>query len=106
MGYQGENHSQRMALHQRVVDKAREKGVELTDAHWEAIDFVLDVYEACPECQHAREMSKMLSEEFKDKGGKRYLYQLFPRGPVTQIHDLANLTRLENERDMGFGTAY
>ena len=106
MAYAGENHSERMAMHQMVAERARREGVELTPKHWEAIDFVIDVYETCPECRHAREMSKMLDTEFSDRGGRKYLYRLFPSGPVRQISDLVQLKRLENETDKGFGTSY
>ena len=106
MAYAGENHSERMALHQLIAQRAKQEGFELTADHWEAIDFVMDVYETCPECRHAREMSKMLDSEFRDQGGRRYLYQLFPSGPVRQISDLVQLKQLENETDEGFGTSY
>jgi len=106
MAYAGDNHSERMALHQAVAERAEQEGIELTPEHWDAIDFVMDVYESCPECRHAREMSKMLDDEFREQGGRKYLYQLFPSGPVRQISNLVQLKQLENEIDQGFGTSY
>lgn len=106
MAYAGENHSERMAMHQMIAERANQEGFELTSDHWDAIDFVIDVYETCPECRHARELSEMLDSEFKDQGGRKYLYRLFPSGPVRQISDLVQLKQLENEIDEGFGTSY
>jgi tRNA 2-thiouridine synthesizing protein E len=106
MAYAGNHHSERMALHQAVADRARNAGIELTPEHWDAIEFVLEVYENCPECRHARQMSELLDAEFKERGGRKYLYPLFPSGPVRQISDLVQLKQLENETDRGFGTSY
>lgn len=78
--------------------------MQLTAEHMAAIDFVLDFYEHCDDCQNARQLADMLQEEFTPQGGRKYLYQLFPDGPLSTIHDLADLPKLSNESDRSFGT--
>ncbi len=58
------------------------------------------------ECTKGYRIYRILLKAFKDKGGKRYLYGLFPYGPVFTIHLLAQLPRLINDADPHFGTAY
>ncbi len=48
----------------------------------------------------------ILAKAFKDKGGKKYLFNLFPHGPLFSIHYLAQLPRLHNEVEPGMGVAY
>ncbi len=49
---------------------------------------------------------RILSKAFRDKGGKRHLYRLFPLGPIFTIHLLAQLPRLLNDVDPHYGTAF
>jgi len=91
---------------QGVEQRASDMNLELTDARMEAINFVLDFYEHCEDCRNARQLMKVMDQEFADKGGKKYLYRLFPAGPLSQIHELANLPDLGHQTDKGFGTSY
>jgi tRNA 2-thiouridine synthesizing protein E len=87
-----------------IDQNAAVAGLELTDAHRDVIDFVLDFYEHCDDCQNARALADMMQQEFLQQGGRKYLYQLFPNGPLSTIHDLADLPKLGNESDKSFGT--
>ena len=49
---------------------------------------------------------RILLKAFKDKGGKKHLYKLFPYGPLFTVHLLAQLPRLINDVDPHYGTAY
>lgn len=49
---------------------------------------------------------KVMDQEFAELGGKKYLYRLFPNGPLSQIHQLADLPNLGHQTDKGFGTSY
>lgn len=89
-----------------IRENALKNDLILHKDHWEVLEFVLDVYEACQECRQARKMMRMLETEFKERGGKRYLYMLFPDGPVRQTHELAGLASLHNQTDSGFGTSF
>lgn len=93
-------------VYSRIRKRAAEKGITLTDAHMNVVNFVLDFYEHCDDCQNARALADMVQEEFIPQGGRKYLYQLFPAGPLSTIHDLADLPNLGNEKDKSFGTRW
>lgn len=93
-------------LYTAIEKQAIQRGLQLSDAHREVIEFVLDFYEHCDDCQNARALANFMQEEFKEQGGRKYLYQLFPDGPLSTIHDLADLPSLGNERDQSFGTRW
>ena len=96
----------RSVTHEHIMQKAQQAGVELSAEHWNVIDFVLDVYDNCEECRSARKMMALMDTEFDNEGGKKYLYGLFPNGPVTQIHDLAGMRSMSSQQDYGFGTSF
>ena len=92
--------------HERILQQAKYAGMTLDSQHWEVINFVLDVYDGCDECRNARQMMKKMDQQFSAEGGKKYLYKLFPEGPVRQVHKLADLPSLHHQVDQGFGTSY
>jgi tRNA 2-thiouridine synthesizing protein E len=47
----------------------------------------------------------MLDSEFADRGGRKYLRQLFPEGPVAQGMRIAGLSVPPYTEDEGFGTS-
>lgn len=94
------------SIYSMIERKAQEKGIHLTPEHMEVIDFVLDFYESCDDCQNARQLADFIQKAFEKKGGRKYLYQLFPDGPLSTIHELADLPRLGNETDQSFGTRW
>lgn len=86
---------------------AREEGLQLTPEHWQAVR-ALQAYYA----QHAddtvitlRDLHDALNENFHHKGGLRYLYALFPGGPVAQACKIAGLKPPFTAIDRGFGSA-
>jgi tRNA 2-thiouridine synthesizing protein E len=89
-----------------INDRAAQLGLELNDAQWDVIYFVLDFYEVCDDCENARKLADMLQDEFTPQGGRKYLYQLFPNGPLSTIHELADLPSLGHESDKSFGTRW
>lgn len=94
------------SVYTRIERKATEQGISLTPDHMEVIDFVLDFYEHCDDCQNARELADLMQAEFTLQGGRKYLYQLFPNGPLSTIHDLADLPNLGGQTDRSFGTRW
>lgn len=94
------------SIYSRIDRLARERGIGLTAEHMEVIDFVLDFYENCDDCQNARQLADLLQAEFSSKGGRKYLYQLFPDGPLSTIHELADLPNLGHQTDKSFGTRW
>jgi tRNA 2-thiouridine synthesizing protein E len=54
---------------------------------------------------NAREVIHFLERDFVDEGGRRYLYQLFPKGPVSQGARLAGIPVPPYSSDPSFGWA-
>jgi len=84
---------------------AREEGLELGDDHWNELR-ALQEYCARHECKKfsVRELHDALDEKFHDKGGYKYLYRLFPGGPIAQGCRLAGLEPPAGAVDLGFGS--
>lgn len=89
-----------------IEQRAKSRNFELTPERIEAIEFVQDFYEHCDDCKNARQLMNIMHQEFKEEGGRKYLYRLFPDGPLSTIHDLIDLPHLGNQVDLGFGTSY
>ena len=87
-----------------VAEKlAREVGVELSDRHWELVELLRHHYEEFGSIDYARDLSGMLEQRFAKLGGLRYLYGLFPGGPVTQATFIAGLPTIRDSSDDSFG---
>jgi TusE/DsrC/DsvC family sulfur relay protein len=84
---------------------ARELGIQLTDAHWSVIESLRDYYIENGLPESARQLSEMLAKKFAAQGGLKYLYRLFPKGPVAQGMRIAGLPLPAYTEDTGFGSA-
>lgn len=73
---------------------AKLENIELTEAHWEVIDFVRDFYQEYNTSPAIRMLVKALALKLgTDKGNSRYLQRLFPDGPAKQATKLAGLPK-------------
>jgi tRNA 2-thiouridine synthesizing protein E len=88
-----------------AMGMARREGLELTDDHWATLR-ALQEYFSRHELGdiHLRELHDALDEHFHSKGGIKYLYTLFPGGPVAQGCRLAGLVAPTSAADNGFGS--
>ncbi len=102
----GHKRVQKENVYDAIKQRAAAMDIALTKERLEVVDFVLDFYAHCEDCRNARQLMKVMDQEFAEKGGKKYLYRLFPQGPLSQIHELTNLPDLRNQVDNGFGTSY
>ncbi len=84
---------------------AKALGIALTDAHWRVIKFIRTHYANVGLARHAREYSEVLNERFAEEGGSRYLYQLFPGGPVKQAGMIAGVATPGDVSNKAFGTS-
>jgi tRNA 2-thiouridine synthesizing protein E len=82
---------------------AQADGVQLTADHWAAIR-ALQGYFASHERPNVRELHDALEESFHLKGGLKYLYELFPGGPVAQGCRFAGLQAPAGASDKSFGS--
>lgn len=86
-----------------ALSSAKDLGFELTDDHWEVIA-ALQEYYSKREVVNRRELVDALNEKFHIKGGTRYLYYLFPGGPVAQGSTVAGLAVPSGSVDKSFGS--
>lgn len=84
---------------------AKQEGIEMTDAHWEVVEYLRDYYLEHGPIENGREIGDMLDSKFSAKGGRKYLRRLFPEGPVAQGLRIAGLPVPPHTEDAGFGTS-
>ncbi|MDZ7753259.1 MAG: TusE/DsrC/DsvC family sulfur relay protein [Gammaproteobacteria bacterium] len=84
---------------------AAEVGVEMTAEHWSVVHGLREHYLEHGQPESGRDLADALAEAFAEQGGRRYLYKLFPGGPVTQGLKIAGLPLPAYTEDEGFGTA-
>ena len=73
---------------------AERDSLELTQAHWEVINFVREFYLTYNTSPAIRALTKAMKAEFgESKASSRYLYKLFPEGPAKQATKYAGLPK-------------
>ena len=82
---------------------ANKQNIDLTDDHWEAIKG-LQEYFSKHDFGKRRELVDALDEKFHSKGGMKYLYRLFPSGPVSQGCVIAGIQPPAGSIDNSFGS--
>jgi len=91
---------------EQAEEVAQTEGLELTEAHWAV---VRSLQELCAQnaepALNARDLHDALDEHFHAEGGIKYLYQLFPKGPLAQGCLLAGVEPPAGTRDQGMGSA-
>ncbi len=83
---------------------AQMQSIELTDAHWTVIRFLRDYYAQHGASKHARMLTDALEEKFQIQGGLKYLYTLFPDGPVSQGTRIAGVPVPKDSSNASFGS--
>ena len=84
---------------------ARDEGLDFGEDHREAVRALQEYWARHePSAVHLRELHDALEEKFHRKGGVKYLYMLFPGGPVAQGCRLAGLKAPAGAVDKGFGS--
>ena len=83
---------------------AREMKLSLTDKHWQVIEFLRLHYANTGPAKHAREITQVINERFVAEGGSRFLYDLFPQGPVSAGCRLAGVPVPRDAQDAHFGS--
>lgn len=84
---------------------ARDGGLELTDDHWSMLRALQEYYAKHEESWvNVRELHDALDEKFHMQGGIKFLYGLFPNGPIAQGCELAGLEPPVGATDKGNGS--
>ncbi len=78
-----------------VAEKmAANEDCELTNNHWEVIKFMRSYYKEYKIFPTVRVLTREIGRTFgADKGNSRYLYALFPYGPIKQAGKYAGLPK-------------
>jgi len=75
-----------------VISKTED--IELTENHWEVINFLREYYDEFQIAPAVRVLTKAIGKKFgKEKGNSKYLYELFPYGPAKQACKIAGLPK-------------
>jgi tRNA 2-thiouridine synthesizing protein E len=85
---------------------AAEEGLQLTEEHWDVIVRLREMFRAEGPEWNAREVTRALEKEFAAAGGRRFLYELFPGGPLAQGCKLAGLPLPQGTLDPSFGNVH
>ncbi len=73
---------------------AAEEKVEMTDSHWEVVNFLREYYDEYQIAPAVRVLTKAIAKKLgADKGNNKYLYELFPYGPAKQACKIAGLPK-------------
>lgn len=73
---------------------AESEELDLTDNHWEIINFLREYYEEYQIAPAVRVLTKAIGKKYgKEKGNSKYLYELFPYGPAKQACKVAGLPK-------------
>ena len=91
---------------EQATQIAAGEDIELTDAHGEIIHFLRDHCREHGTTCSARLVLRAMSNHVKTRGGKRYLYSLFPKGPVVQACKIAGIPFPPYALDLSFGSVH
>jgi len=73
---------------------AAQDELDLTDEHWDIINFLREYYEEYQIAPAVRVLTKAVGKKLgKEKGNSKYLYSLFPYGPGKQACRYAGLPK-------------
>jgi TusE/DsrC/DsvC family sulfur relay protein len=73
---------------------AKEEKVEMSENHWEVVNFLREYYSEYQIAPAIRVLTKAISKKLgADKGNNKYLYELFPYGPAKQACKIAGLPK-------------
>lgn len=73
---------------------AKEENVEMTDAHWEVVNFLREYYEEYQIAPMIKILVKAVGKKLgPDKGNTKYLFALYPQGPAKQACKIAGLPK-------------
>lgn len=77
-----------------AVEIATLNAIKLTPLHWEIVRFIQIFYQRYKHLPNARVFTKAIRKEFgEEKGNSRYLYKLFPQGPLKYACKIAGLPK-------------
>jgi tRNA 2-thiouridine synthesizing protein E len=85
---------------------AEEEGLSLNEEHWQVIFCLREWFRDYGPDWTARQMTRQLEHDYADMGGRRYLYDLFPHGPLAQGCRMAGLPLPHGTLSRSFGSVH
>lgn len=79
--------------HDVAIQLAATDQIDLTEAHWSLIDAVQKIYDETGDTPPMRLLIKVLRSKLDDSIDSRYLYRLYPDGPVRLASKHAGLPK-------------
>ena len=77
-----------------ATQMAKRDGLELTENHWQVINFLREYYTEYAFAPAVRILTRAVGKKLgPEMGNSRYLYQLFPDGPAKQACRYAGLPK-------------
>ena len=84
--------SYELGIHMAELD-----GISLTEEHWEIINYLREYYEDYNIAPPMRMIIRVFKKTFgEENANSRYLYQLFPEGPMKQGSKYGGLPKPKN----------
>jgi len=88
----------------RAAMLAAEEGIQLTAKHWDVIRFLREHFAHHGAASYGREVVQLLESRYAREGGRKFLFGLFPQGPVRQASRIAGLPVPASATDRSFGS--
>jgi tRNA 2-thiouridine synthesizing protein E len=76
-----------------AIQLAKTDGIDLTNDHWRVIDAVREIHEITGETPPMRLLIKELQKRLDQEVNSRFLYRLYPDGPVRLASKHAGLPK-------------
>lgn len=90
---------------EEVEERAKKLGIILTEEHWEAINFVKNFYDYHEDEQlQVKDYNNAIKGKYASQGGLKYLYRLFPNGPVNTMTQLAGIPPVKSTQNLSSGS--
>ena len=87
-----------------AAELADQEGITLTDEVWSVVSFLRQYFEEFGGIEYSRDLSALLDQKYHSKGGLKYLFTLFPKGPVSQGCKIAGIPLPKDSRNLSFGS--
>jgi tRNA 2-thiouridine synthesizing protein E len=81
-------------------------GIVLSQDHWDVLIYLRRYYLDHGWPTRPDRLSRELDNAFNERGGSRYLYRLFPAGPLVQGSRIAGLPTPANASNSSFGSVH